>query len=581
MSEPDQALRRDVEAVIQGSELRSVYQPIVELDGAKTVGYEALARGPVGTELERPDRLFAAARSVGMVGELDWACKTAAVRGALEGHLAPPLTLFVNSEPEAAGSLMPAPFAASWALAKLSYLHLVFEVTERAVATRPAELLRTIGHLRSLGWGIALDDVGMDPESLALLPFVRPDVIKLDMRAVQEPDRALVDVLMAVNAEAERSGAVILAEGIETEAHLARARTLGATLGQGWLFGRPGPLPPDPAPAGRALVVRPPTERSASTPFELLSARLRPRRATRSELEALSHAFEDRAGALPLPPLLVAGFQKASRFVPQRGRYTDLAARLPFVAAFGEDMPARPAPRVRGVETPPGDPLASQWFIGAVSSFNGFAMAAVEDETSADEFLFVVTFDRELATEGTEVMLDRITAAPTEGSSDLVDFSRAMDEMLDSERHLSESVRPLLEVMSRATGLESVFLSRIGDGEYEIAHAVNNGALVVAEGTTLPWTQAICKRALDVGRSSFSDVQADLPDVEVAGELGFRRFVTFPIVLSDGTLAGTLCGASTSTATFGDEELAAVQAFATLVSARLGLTSTFTSTTTT
>ena len=51
-------------------------------------------------------------------------------------------------------------------------------------------------------------------------------------------------MLNAVAAEAERSGALLLAEGIETEEHLARARAVGATLGQGWLFGRPGPLPP-------------------------------------------------------------------------------------------------------------------------------------------------------------------------------------------------------------------------------------------------------------------------------------------------------------------------------------------------
>ena len=49
-------------------------------------------------------------------------------------------------------------------------------------------------------------------------------------------------MINAVRAEAERSGAVILAEGIETEAHLRRAEAIGARLGQGWLFGRPGPL---------------------------------------------------------------------------------------------------------------------------------------------------------------------------------------------------------------------------------------------------------------------------------------------------------------------------------------------------
>ena len=47
----------------------------------------------------------------------------------------------------------------------------------------------------------------------------------------------------AINAEAERTGAIVLAEGIETDAHLFRAQAVGAELGQGWLFGRPAPLP--------------------------------------------------------------------------------------------------------------------------------------------------------------------------------------------------------------------------------------------------------------------------------------------------------------------------------------------------
>ena len=41
-------------------------------------------------------------------------------------------------------------------------------------------------------------------------------------------------------------GAVILAEGIETPAHLAAARSIGATLGQGWHFGHPEPLLDEP-----------------------------------------------------------------------------------------------------------------------------------------------------------------------------------------------------------------------------------------------------------------------------------------------------------------------------------------------
>src|SRR4051794_40500449 len=217
-----------------------MFQPIVELDSGAVVAYEALARGPVG-ELERPDALFAAARTAGRLAELDAACRTAAFRGAVAAGLLAPLCLFVNVEPEV---LDTAPLTELLAIAEEApgHLRVVLEITERALAARPAELLRTVERVRSVGWGVAVDDVGVEAMSLAFLPLLRPDVVKLDLRLVQErPGPAIAEIMNAVNAYAERTGARVLAEGIETDAHLATARALGATLGQGWLFGRPGP----------------------------------------------------------------------------------------------------------------------------------------------------------------------------------------------------------------------------------------------------------------------------------------------------------------------------------------------------
>ena len=159
----------------------------------------------------------------------------------MEHGLLTPLTVFVNVEPEVLDS---APLDDLLAIAESApgELRVVLEITERALAARPAELLRTVERVRALGWGVAVDDVGADSMSLAFLPLLAPDVIKLDLRLVQDrPGPAIAEIMNAVNAHAERTGAVVLAEGIETAEHLATARALGATLGQGWFFGRPGP----------------------------------------------------------------------------------------------------------------------------------------------------------------------------------------------------------------------------------------------------------------------------------------------------------------------------------------------------
>lgn len=220
--------------------VRTVYQPVVDLVTDEITGYEALARGPRGTPLERPDALFAAAAAAGSTAALDRLCREVAIQGA-RGRLGGSLSLFVNVEPVAAGH-HERQFAASTELS--GAFRVVAELTERDLTARPAELLRMVEAFRALGCGIALDDVGADPASLALLPLLRPDVIKLDLRLVQHrPTEAIAEIFSAVNAEAERTNAVVLAEGIETEEHRCIARSLGATLGHGWLLGRPATLP--------------------------------------------------------------------------------------------------------------------------------------------------------------------------------------------------------------------------------------------------------------------------------------------------------------------------------------------------
>ena len=174
-------------------------------------------------------------------------------------------------------------------------LRVVVELTERALTDRPADVLAAVAWLRDHGCGIALDDVGVDERSLALMPFLAPDVIKLDMSLIHArgASPAAARVLNAVAAEAERSGALLLAEGIETEEHLARARALGATLGQGWLFGRPGALPADAA--ATDVDGLPPSgceDLPSGTPFELIADRRKLRRGDKRLLLALSRQLE-------------------------------------------------------------------------------------------------------------------------------------------------------------------------------------------------------------------------------------------------------------------------------------------------
>jgi diguanylate cyclase (GGDEF)-like protein/PAS domain S-box-containing protein len=403
----------DLDAALAPGGVRSVFQPIVELDTGRVVAYEALARGPRGP-LERPDLLFAAARSAGRLAELDELCRAAAFRGAVEQGLLAPLTVFVNVEPEVLDS---APLDDLLAIADAAPrdLRIVLEITERALAARPAELLRTVERVRSLGWGVAVDDVGADSMSLAFLPLLSPDVIKLDLRLVQDrPGPAVAEIMNAVNAHAERTGALVLAEGIETEAHLAMARALGATLGQGWLFGRPGPGAVPGLPTGElALLAAPATPAADVSPFSCLPAGAPLRRSVKSLLIELSKQLEREAMRLGETCVVAATFQEARHFTPSTiQRYRDLVERTGFVCALGEDLPVEPLPGVRGAALDPADPVRGEWDVVVLSPHFSAALLARDLGDDGPDlertFEYALTYDRDTVIRAAHALLTRV-----------------------------------------------------------------------------------------------------------------------------------------------------------------------------
>lgn len=417
MTEPlDDEHRAELDRLLATGGIVSHFQPIVDLDGGDVVAYEALARGPVGSPLAMPGDLFGTAERHGLTVELDWACRAAALRGALEHGIAKPTAVFVNIEPVAAAARIPDQYAAI-VKASAEQLRVVFEFTERALAERPGEVLAAVKHLRSLGAGIALDDVGVDPRSLALMPFLRPDVIKLDMSVVQGAlSPAKARTMHAVNAYAEESGAVVLAEGIETKDHLDRALALGSRYGQGWLFGRPSPTP---ATARLGSLPRHMAAKAAPiagrTPFDRVQDAGAPqRRATKRLLLALSLELEVQAESLGPEAVVLSNLQQVEHFTPlTRARYRRLAARAAFVGMLGTGIGAAPEPGVRGGDLDPADPLVDEWSVIVISPHFAAAMVArdVGDSRAHDmarRFDYSLTYDRALVVQAARLMMARV-----------------------------------------------------------------------------------------------------------------------------------------------------------------------------
>jgi diguanylate cyclase (GGDEF)-like protein/PAS domain S-box-containing protein len=403
----------DLRTVLDEGALVTAFQPIVDLDRQEVVAFEALTRGPDGP-LRSPAALFAAARRQGLLAALDEACRMTAFRNAAAQGLTAPVPVFVNVEPEVL-EREPLEVLAAQAAASPADLRIVLEITERALATRPAELLHTVERVRELGWGVALDDVGADALSLAFMPLLRPDVVKLDLRLVQNRTTpAVAEIMNAVNAYAERSGALLLAEGIESEQHLAVARGLGAVLGQGWLFGRPEEAVA--AEVGGELVF--PTavvldQGSLRSPF----SRLRPgtplRTAPKRLLVELSKQLEREAMRTGEACVVASTFQHRRHFTPATvQRYRDLVARTGFACAIGEGLDDTLVPGLRGADITRDDPLSHEWDVVVLSPH--FAAALLARDLGDDgpdlgrTFEYALTYDRDVVVEAAHGLLSRV-----------------------------------------------------------------------------------------------------------------------------------------------------------------------------
>jgi EAL domain-containing protein (putative c-di-GMP-specific phosphodiesterase class I) len=419
VSYPSPTAAEEFRRVLDGRAVQPVFQPLIDLDSRQVLGYEALARGPMGSALESPAALFGAAWRAGRVAELDWACRAAAFTGAVEAGLSPPFTLFVNAEPVSLGVACPDDLRAAIDLGR-ERLRVVLEVTERAVAGDPARLLATVAQARQAGWGVALDDVGAAPASLAVLPFIRPDVIKLDMRLLQGRTTAeAAHIINTVRAHAERTDAVVVAEGIETIKHAREAMAAGAGVGQGFLFGHPAPLPSAmPPPPGDPIPLRQaPAAAEAATPWEVVAASREPRRATRDLLVEMCLQLEQQGLDAAEPNVLLACFQEAGHFTPAiRSRYEFLATRAAFTGALGHGMPVAPVAGVRGADLAANDPLRREWDLVVIGPRFAAALVARDRYDRGPEarrgFDVVVTHDRDLVIRAAEPLLRRLVPEP-------------------------------------------------------------------------------------------------------------------------------------------------------------------------
>jgi diguanylate cyclase (GGDEF)-like protein/PAS domain S-box-containing protein len=239
-----QLMESDLRVALANGELRLVYQPCVDASSEDVTGFEALirwdhpVRGPVS-----PVEFIPLAEEIGLINEIgEWVLRTACTEAA---RWPKHITVAVNLSPiQFKSHALPTIVRMVLGDTELPAKQLELEITEGVFLSNDDHVHDMIASLKEIGVKLALDDFGTGYSSLSYLQRVPFDKIKIDRSFVsgasdpESPNAALIRAMVGLASDLRMQ---TTAEGVETHEELALIRSLGCSLVQGYLFGKPVP----------------------------------------------------------------------------------------------------------------------------------------------------------------------------------------------------------------------------------------------------------------------------------------------------------------------------------------------------
>jgi EAL domain-containing protein (putative c-di-GMP-specific phosphodiesterase class I) len=233
--------RSMVQELLLGNQIRTVFQPMMDLRSYEVLGWEALSRGPSGTDNQAPLNMFEAAERADLVFELDRHCRQTALASAR--NLPAGAKLFLNMFP---ASMWDPDLQGTGLIETLGRLGLgpgriVLEISEKYAIENYTLFVDAMKTFTDMGFEVAVDDVGAGHSGLEKIAHLNPRYLKLDMGLVKDIDTSFMrrETARIVKAFAAKADAAVIAEGIEREGELEVVKEMGIEYGQGYLLGRP------------------------------------------------------------------------------------------------------------------------------------------------------------------------------------------------------------------------------------------------------------------------------------------------------------------------------------------------------
>jgi len=226
--------------IIKNNLVETIFQPIADIKNGRVLGYEALSRGPKGTDFYMPIPLISQAKSYNRMEELDAVlCENTLMNAKKRGI---DNLLFMNLDTKYIFESNPVENI----LKKLSEYEfepyrIVIEFSEKSVICKFDSFINIIQEYRDNGFLICFDNVGSAYSNLFTVGKIRPDYMKIDRNLTQglnydDNKRATIDMEMMI---ASLINTKLIAEGVETKEDLRALIDMGVSAAQGHLIGKP------------------------------------------------------------------------------------------------------------------------------------------------------------------------------------------------------------------------------------------------------------------------------------------------------------------------------------------------------
>jgi len=244
----------DIRRILHDKDLTAHFQQVVYMTRQTVCGLEGLIRGFEGGAVIPPKALFDAAAKKGLTMEFDRLCREKVLEAF--GHIYQKNTdklLFINLD----ASVLDIAGRDGYLLeqvekAGINPNNIVVEINETKVLDKD-RLKSFMERYRTAGFLIALDDVGAGFSNLDRIPIVKPDIIKVDISLIRriQDNHYKREVVKSLIRLATQIGAMVVAEGVETQEEAMETLRLGVNMIQGFYFSRPAPLSEKPFANGR------------------------------------------------------------------------------------------------------------------------------------------------------------------------------------------------------------------------------------------------------------------------------------------------------------------------------------------